>query len=139
MVSYYTEDISFQFKEKRLTSRWLKFVAESETKRLGDIAVIFCSDHYILDVNMKYLQHDYFTDIITFDYCEGNVLSGDLFISIDSVRENAAFYGSEFADELNRVIVHGLLHLIGYDDHTEEDIAVMRQKENYYIEMKASL
>ncbi len=136
MVSYYTEDISFQFKEKRLTSRWLKFVAESETKRLGDIAVIFCSDHYILDVNMKYLQHDYFTDIITFDYCEGNVLSGDLFISIDSVRENAAFYGSEFADELNRVIVHGLLHLIGYDDHTEEDIAQMRAKENYYLSQR---
>lgn len=136
MVSYYTEDITFQFKEKRLTSRWLKFVAESETKRLGDIAVIFCSDHYILDVNMKYLQHDYFTDIITFDYCEGNVLSGDLFISIDSVRENAAFYGSEFADELNRVIVHGLLHLIGYDDHTEEDIAQMRAKENYYLSQR---
>lgn len=136
MVSYYTEDISFQFKEKRLTSRWLKFVAESETKRLGDIAVIFCSDHYILDVNMKYLQHDYFTDIITFDYCEGNVLSGDLFISIDSVRENAAFYGSGFADELNRVIVHGLLHLIGYDDHTEEDIAQMRAKENYYLSQR---
>lgn len=136
MISYYTEDISFQFKEKRLTSRWLKFVAESETKRLGDIAVIFCSDHYILDVNMKYLQHDYFTDIITFDYCEGNVLSGDLFISIDSVRENAAFYGSEFADELNRVIVHGLLHLIGYDDHTEEDIAQMRAKENYYLSQR---
>lgn len=136
MVSYYTEDISFQFKEKRLTSRWLKFVAESETKRLGDIAVIFCSDHYILDVNMKYLQHDYFTDIITFDYCEGNVLSGDLFISIDSVRENAAFYGSEFADELNRVIVHGLLHLIGYDDHSEEDIAQMRAKENYYLSQR---
>lgn len=136
MVSYYTEDISFQFKEKRLTSRWLKFVAESETKRLGDIAVIFCSDHYILDVNMKYLQHDYFTDIITFDYCEGNVLSGDLFISIDSVRENAAFYGSKFADELNRVIVHGLLHLIGYDDHTEEDIAQMRAKENYYLSQR---
>ena len=138
MVSYYTEDISFQFKEKRLTSRWLKFVAESETKRLGDIAVIFCSDHYILDVNMKYLQHDYFTDIITFDYCDGNVLSGDLFISIDSVRENAAFYGSEFADELNRVIVHGLLHLIGYDDHTEEDIAQMRAKENYYLSQRLS-
>ena len=136
MVSYYTEDISFHFKEKRLTSRWLKFVAESETKRLGDIAVIFCSDHYILDVNMKYLQHDYFTDIITFDYCEGNVLSGDLFISIDSVRENAAFYGSEFADELNRVIVHGLLHLIGYDDHAEEDIAQMRAKENYYLSQR---
>lgn len=136
MVSYFTEDISFNFKERRLNSRWLKFVAESESKRLGDVAIIFCSDHYILDVNIKYLQHDYFTDIITFDYCEGNVLSGDLFISIDSVRENAAFYQTEFSQELNRVIVHGLLHLIGYDDHTPEDIAVMRTKENYYLSQR---
>lgn len=136
MVSYFNEDISFPFKEKRLTSRWLKFVAESESKRLGDIAVIFCSDNYILDVNIKYLQHDYFTDIITFDYCEGNRLSGDLFISIDSVRENAAFYKTVFAQELNRVIVHGLLHLIGYDDHTPEDVAVMRAKENYYLSQR---
>ena len=137
MVSYYNEDIVFPFKEKRLTSRWLKFVAESESKRLGDVAVIFCSDNFILDVNIKYLQHDYYTDIITFDYCEGNRLSGDLFISIDSVRENASFYGTEFADELNRVIVHGLLHLIGYDDHTEEDIAMMRAKENYYLSQRS--
>ena len=136
MVSYFTEDITFPFKEKRLTSRWLKFVAESEAKRLGDIAVIFCSDNYILDVNIKYLQHDYYTDIITFDYCEGNRLSGDLFISVDSVRENAQHYGTEFPEELNRVIVHGLLHLIGYDDHTEADIAVMRAKENYYLSQR---
>ena len=139
MVSYFTEDIAFPFKEKRLTSRWLKFVAESEAKRLGDISVIFCSDNYILDVNIKYLKHDYYTDIITFDYCEGNRLSGDLCISIDSVRENAAFYGTEFADELNRVIVHGVLHLIGYDDHTEEDIAVMRAKENYYLSQRTKV
>lgn len=139
MVSYYNEDIVFPFKEKRLTSRWLKFVAESESKRLGDVAVIFCSDNFILDVNIKYLQHDYFTDIITFDYCEGNRLSGDLFISIDSVRENASFYGTDFADELNRVIVHGLLHLIGYDDHTEEDIAIMRAKENYYLSQRSQV
>lgn len=139
MVSYYNEDIVFPFKEKRLTSRWLKFVAESESKRLGDVAVIFCSDNYILDVNIKYLKHDYYTDIITFDYCKGNRLSGDLFISIDSVRENAAFYGTEFADELNRVIVHGVLHLIGYDDHTEEDIAVMRAKENYYLSQRTKV
>ncbi len=136
MVSYHTEDCKFEFKQKRLTSRWLKFVAESESKRLGEIAVIFCSDPYILEVNLQYLQHDYYTDIITFDYCEGNRLSGDLFISVDSVRENATFYGSEFADELNRVIVHGLLHLIGYDDHTEEDIAMMRSKENYYLSQR---
>ena len=136
MVSYYTEDTRFSFKEKRLTSRWLKFVAESEAKRLGAISVIFCSDNYILDININYLKHDYYTDIITFDYCEGDRLSGDLFISVDSVRENAAFYGTEFADELNRVIVHGLLHLIGYDDHSEEDIAVMRAKENYYLSQR---
>lgn len=139
MVSYFTEDISFSFKEKRLTSRWLKFVAEREGKRLGDVAVIFCSDKYILDINIKYLQHDYYTDIITFDYCEGSRLSGDLFISIDSVRENASFYGVEFADELNRVVVHGLLHLIGYDDHTPEDIAVMRAKENNYLSERSAL
>ena len=136
MVSFFTEDIKFNFKEKRLTSRWLKLVAESEIRRLGDISIIFCSDNYILDVNMKYLQHDYFTDIITFDYCEGEKISGDLFISIDSVRENAAFYHTEFEDELNRVIVHGVLHLIGYDDHSEEDIAVMRSKENYYLSLR---
>ena len=136
MVSYYNEDTKFTFKEKRLTSRWLKLVAESEIRRLGDISIIFCSDNYILDVNMKYLQHDYFTDIITFDYCEGDRLNGDLFISVDSVRENAQFYGTEFENELNRVIVHGLLHLIGYDDHTKEDIAQMRAKENYYLSLR---
>lgn len=139
MIRYFQEDIRFEFKQKMLNNRWLKMVAGSEMRRLGAINIIFCSDNYILDVNMKYLQHDYFTDIITFDYCEKDVLSGDLFISIDSVRENAQFYGTEFADELNRVMVHGLLHLIGYDDHSEADISVMRQKENYYLEMRSSL
>lgn len=136
MVSYSLEDIKFEFKHKRINNAWLKMVAESEVKKLGNISIIFCSDNYILDVNIKFLGHDYFTDIITFDYCEGNVLSGDLFISIDSVRENAEYYKTEFSDELNRVIVHGLLHLIGYDDHTEEDQKVMREKENYYLELR---
>ena len=139
MVSYHCEDIRFEFKGKVLNNKWLKMVAESEVKRLGDVSIIFCSDPYILDINQRYLQHDYFTDIITFDYCEGNRLSGDLFISVDSVRENASFYGTEFADELNRVIVHGLLHLIGYDDHTEEDIATMRAKENYYLSQRSQI
>ena len=139
MIRYFQEDIRFELKQKMLNNRWLKMVAGSEMRCLGAINIIFCSDNYILDVNMKYLQHDFFTDIITFDYCEKDVLSGDLFISIDSVRENAQFYGTEFADELNRVMVHGLLHLIGYDDHSEADIAEMRQKENYYLEMRASL
>lgn len=139
MVRYFFEDTPFQFKPKRFTSQWLKVVAESEIRKLGAVNVIFCSDNYILDINQRYLQHDYFTDIITFDYCEGNVLSGDLFISVDSVRENALFYGTEFEDELNRVIVHGVLHLIGYDDHSEDDIAIMRSKENYYLDLRKSL
>lgn len=139
MIRYYCEDISFKLKDKLLSNRWLKMVAASELRKIGDINIIFCSDNYILDVNMKYLQHDYFTDIITFDYCEKDILSGDLFISIDSVRENALFYGTEFPEELNRVMVHGVLHLIGYDDHTEEDIKTMRSKENYYLELRKQI
>ena len=139
MVSFYFEDTKFVFRQKTLTRKWLKLVAESEICRLGDISVIFCSDNYILDINRKYLGHDYFTDIITFDYREGDRLSGDLFISVDSVGENAVEYGTEFNGELNRVIVHGLLHIIGYDDHTEEETAVMRAKENYYLSLRELL
>ena len=139
MIRFFKEDTDFEYKNKVFAKRWLKFVASSEIKSVGDVNVIFCSDNYVLDVNVKYLGHDYFTDIITFDYCEGSTLSGDLFISVDSVRENSVFYGTEFTDELDRVIVHGLLHLIGYDDHTDEDQAVMRSKEDYYLSLRDSL
>ena len=139
MISYFTEDIKFELKGKLLNNRWLKMVVGSEVKKMGDLSIIFCSDPYILDINLRYLQHDYFTDIITFDYCEGDTVSGDLFISIDSVRENALFYGATFEDELDRVMVHGVLHLLGYDDHTPEEQAVMRAKENYYVNIKHSL
>ena len=139
MISYHFENTDFVFRERDLNNRWLRTVAESEMKRIGNIAIIFCSDGYLLDVNRKYLGHDYFTDIITFDYCEGERLSGDLFISVDSVRENAVEYGTEFANELNRVMVHGLLHLIGYDDHTEEDVKTMREKENHYLEIRSHI
>ena len=133
MVRYFTEDTDFKFKGKLLNNKWYKFVAESEVRKLGDINVIFCSDNYLLNINIKYLHHDYFTDIITFDYSEGKTISGDLFISVDSVKENAIFYKTEFEEELNRVLVHGVLHLIGYDDHSEDEIATMRSKENYYL------
>jgi len=139
MIRYFSEDISFRFKNKQFTNSWLRTVAGSELKRIGDINIIFCSDNYVLDINIKYLKHDFFTDIITFDYCQNNVLSGDLFISIDSVRENALFYNTDFSVELNRVIVHGLLHLIGYDDHSEDDIKIMRSKEDYYLQLRSSL
>lgn len=133
MIRFFSEDVCFDFNQKLLTKRWLKLVAEAEQRNIGDINIIFCSDPYILDINIQYLQHDYYTDIITFDYCEGDVLSGDLFISIDSVRDNSFEFSSSFNDELNRVIVHGLLHLIGYDDHKDEDITVMRSKEDFYL------
>lgn len=139
MISYYFQDVDFKFREKRRTNQWLRLTAESEIRRISDISIIFCSDPYILDINQKYLGHDYFTDIITFDYCEGDSLSGDLFISVDSVKENSIEYGTDFKDELNRVIIHGLLHLIGYDDHTVEEIAVMRMKENYYLSLRELL
>ena len=139
MVRYFFEDVDFQYKERLLNNRWLKMVAESEIRRLGDLNIIFCSDPYILNINIQYLGHDYFTDIITFDYCEGNKLSGDLFISVDSVRENALFYGTEFHEELHRVIVHGVLHLIGYDDHTGDEVKVMRGKEDTYLELRKAL
>lgn len=139
MVRYFTEETSFSFKHRRINNRWLKTVAGSEVKRLGDINIIFCSDNYLLSVNLRYLHHDYFTDIITFDYCHGDLLSGDLFISIDSVRENSVFFKTEFNDELNRVIVHGLLHLVGYDDQTPDEVSAMRSKEDYYLKMRQSL
>ena len=139
MIKYFSEGIEFNFKGKTANNRWLRFVAEAESKRMGDVNIIFCSDPYLLDVNIKYLGHDYFTDIITFDYVEGNIISGDLFISIDSVRENAVFYGAAFPVELRRVMVHGILHLIGYDDHTPEQQKTMRAKEDYYLSLRESV
>ncbi len=137
MISYYSEETPFVLKGKVRNSKWLRLVAESEIRRIGDVNIIFCSDHYILDINRRYLEHDYFTDIITFDYCEGEKLSGDLFISVDTVRENALEYGAEsFDQELARVMVHGLLHLIGYDDHSEADKKIMSEKENYYLSLR---
>lgn len=139
MIRFFSDNISFDFKPKAFTKRWLKMVAESEGRKIGDISVIFCSDDYLLDINKKFIGHDYYTDIITFDYCEGDVLSGDLFISIDSVKDNSAHFKTTFEEELNRVIVHGVLHLIGFDDHTPDDQAMMRSKENQYLECRANM
>lgn len=136
MIRYFTEDIDFAFKGKSAHSAWLKAVSEEEGRRPGQISVIFCSDPYLLEINRKYLGHDYYTDIITFDYSEGDTISGDLFISVDTVRSNAEYYSADFKDELDRVIVHGVLHLIGYDDHTDEQSAEMRARENHYLERR---
>lgn len=136
MIRYFKEDTAFDLPDKRLYKSWLKSIIEEESLRMGDINIIFCSDDYLLDVNKQFLSHDYYTDIITFDYCEGRVVSGDLFISVDSVKDNAEHYGATFHHELCRVMAHGVLHLIGYDDHCDEDIAQMRAKEDYYLKTR---
>ena len=130
MISYYFEDTDFIFRGKTLNNKWLKLVAESEIRRIGDISIIFCSDNYILDVNQQYLQHDYFTDIITFDYSTRTRVNGDIFISLDTVQSNAEQVGTTFIHELHRIIIHGLLHLTGQGDKTPETKVEMTAKED---------
>jgi rRNA maturation RNase YbeY len=105
----------------------------SKGKLFGDVAVVFCSDPYILEVNKQYLNHDYFTDIITFDYCEGDVVSGDLIVSVDTVASNAELYKSTYSDELFRVVLHGVLHLCGLGDKSNEEVLEMRDAENHFL------
>ena len=106
---------------------------KSENYEMGEITVVFCKDEYLLDMNRTYLNHDYYTDIITFDYSKDKIISGDLFISIDRVIENSSAFYVSFNHELSRVIYHGVLHLCGYKDKSDEDIIIMRDKENYYL------
>ena len=112
---------------------WLEDIILSEGKKLGDINYIFCDDEYLLKVNQDYLQHDYYTDIITFDYVKGKTISGDIFVSLPRVSENAESMSKDFASELHRVLAHGVLHLCGYKDKTDEEITEMRNKEDFYI------
>lgn len=105
----------------------------NELKKAGNICIVFCSDKYLLDINRQYLDHNYYTDIVTFDYVENSTISGDLFISIDRVKENAEKYNTSFVKELFRVVFHGILHIIGYNDKTEDEKMKMRQMENYYL------
>lgn len=105
----------------------------NELKKYGNISIIFCTDDYLLEINKQYLDHNYYTDIITFDYVENSTISGDLFISVDRLKENAHRYKTEFIVELYRVVFHGILHLVGYNDKTVEEKVVMKEKENYYL------
>lgn len=134
MINYFFEDTNFKFNKRRATSKWLKSAITLENKKLGDISIIYCSDDYLLEINKQYLSHDYYTDVITFNYCEGDLISGDIFISVDTIKANAEEYGASFDNELCRVMVHGILHLIGYDDDCESNQLIMRQKEDFYLE-----
>lgn len=134
-IIYQAEDVAFPKIKRRETTRWIKAVAEKYGKKAGDISYIFCSDEYILEINKQYLEHDYYTDIITFDYSEGKVISGDLFISLDTVRTNSQQFGTEYDNELKRVIIHGVLHLCGFQDKTPEEEKAMREYENQALAM----
>jgi len=134
-IFFHTVDISFSLESEKRTSNWLVRLVESQNKKVGELNYIFCSDDYLLKMNQEHLKHDYFTDIITFDYCEKGMISGDLFISIDRTNENAKTFRKTQMDELNRVIAHGLLHLLGFKDKTTEDIAEMRSMEEKALSM----
>ncbi|SEM98363.1 rRNA maturation RNase YbeY [Chryseobacterium taichungense] len=112
---------------------WLEDIILSEGKKLGEINYIFCDDEYLLKVNQDYLQHDYYTDIITFDYVKGRTISGEIFVSLQRISDNASTLSRDYEEELRRVLAHGVLHLSGYKDKTEEEEQLMRSKEDYYL------
>jgi len=133
MIDFTFEQIDVFELNNDLIINWLIHVSSSENKVFGPISIIFCSDDYLLSVNNEYLDHDFFTDIITFDYSSNSEISGDLFISIDRVKENAITFNVAFIQELYRVLVHGVLHLCGYGDKSPEEELIMRSKEDFYL------
>lgn len=136
-VRYYQEDCRYRLPQKRRTARWLAEVAESEGYRLGELTYVFCSARQLLEMNRRYLGHDYFTDVITFDYSDRKgerVVSGDVFIDVETVRDNARLYGATALGEMRRVVVHGLLHLCGQKDKTPRANKQMHRKEDKYLE-----
>ena len=132
MIEFHFE-IKFILNNQRELQRWIEEVIISENKILGDLNYIFCSDEYLLERNIKYLNHDNLTDIITFNFCEGEIINSDIMISIDRVKENSTIFENTFLDELHRVMIHGVLHLIGYDDQKEKEKQIMREKEDFYL------
>ncbi|NTW23811.1 MAG: rRNA maturation RNase YbeY [Lentimicrobium sp.] len=134
-IAFFNENTGFKPRNIRIIRSWLFNAIIAEEKSPGDISYIFCDDSHLLEMNIKYLKHDTLTDIITFDYTEGSVVSGDIFISIERVKENAKLYSKSFTDELNRVMVHGVLHLCGYKDKSPKDEALMRKKEDEYLSL----
>ncbi len=134
MIRFFNEDVDYKLPQKQATRQWLKRQAEAEGYAVGELNYIFCSDDYVLQVNRDHLQHDYYTDIITFDTSESDdKIEGDIFISIDRVADNAAQLGVSAQQEMSRVLAHGLLHLCGYSDKTDNEVAAMRAKEDEWL------
>ena len=138
MISYQTFNVKMPTIRRRDVSAWVRRVAAGYGKRVGEVAYIFCDDEKILEVNRQYLNHDYYTDIITFDYCEDDVISGDLFISLDTVRSNAEAQGTPYDEELHRVIIHGILHLCGINDKGPGERAIMEAAENKALQARVA-
>ena len=135
MAIQFSFQTNYPLKSRTKIKQWIKQVIEAKGKKTGNITYIFCDDEYLLEVNKQYLQHDYYTDVITFDYVENDLISGDIFISTDRVRENALAFGSSETEELHRVIIHGTLHLLGLKDKSEKEASQMRQAENEALKL----
>ena len=134
-INFQSEEVSFPLIKKRETVNWIRSVAKTYGKSTGEISYMFCNDEKIIEINRRFLQHDYYTDIITFDYSEGLVISGDIFISLDTVRSNSQMYNVSFEEELYRVIIHGILHLCGMTDDSATEEKEMREAENRALEL----
>ena len=134
-INFFTERINFKLKQKRIIKGWINYIANSEGKKVGELSFVFSSDEYLLKINKQYLNHDTYTDIVTFPYNEFDIIKGDIFISIDRVKFNAPLYSNSFQSELYRVIVHGILHLVGYSDKDSKLQNIMRSKEDYYLQV----
>ena len=130
MITYQTEGVEMPSIDQEKISAWIKEVAATYGKKVGEVAYLFCSDEHILKVNREFLQHDYYTDVITFDYCHGRILSGDIVLSLDTVRSNAELFNTPYETELHRVIIHGILHLCGINDKGPGERDIMEGEEN---------
>ena len=130
-------ECDFTLSKQDARSIWIINSIINESKRVGELGFIFCTDEYLLEKNIQFLDHDTYTDIITFDYCEGDIISGDIFVSVERVTENANAFGVDFEDELDRVLIHGVLHLAGYQDKSKEEVNTMREKEDFYLSLRS--
>lgn len=139
MITFQTDGVGMPRINEQQIRNWVKAVAATYQKKVGEIGYLFCSDERILEVNRQFLQHDYYTDIITFDYCQGNRIAGDLVISLDTVRTNAEQFGAEYETELNRVIIHGILHLCGINDKGPGEREIMEAEENKALALLADM
>lgn len=139
IITYHTDGVEMPQLNENFIPEWIKSVAAKYQLRVGEIAYIFCSDEKILEVNKEYLQHDYYTDIITFDYCKGSLIAGDLFISLDTVKTNSDQFNTPYNEELHRTIIHGILHLCGINDKGPGEREIMEQAENEALQMYKSI